>query len=159
MALKVYSDLNEALKDIDYWKGMYNRLELGYYTEKGYQRPFDEMVSRIKNSLGKKSTENLPAIKEILEDLISNTFRRGVPPDPYCMIDVYLGEKGALCGTIGNSEFLVNEQIPILRRDDKTPTTHKQGKIEIITTDLDGISIGESSVYVSKYYSENLVLV
>ena len=162
---KTYASLEEALEDIEYDEqdGKFKKVVLVPDRYTYSQEALNELLSYLYDlfkELG-HTRNNYQEHMTIVTDLASNAYRHGIEnvSGGSCSVEVYVGKKGLLSGSWQTSgDFLKPEQIALLRTGERVPTTNDGGLgTMFFTEDGDGILIleEESSIYVSKYFSDS----
>lgn len=161
---KIYASLDEALADIEFETGLSN-LVFESAERDGAERGkpiFEELDRGILNWLKlylehyEPKKENHSPIIGIFLELFSNAYRASIKGNGFYFISIFLGKKGVLIGTKQEYNFLTDNQISLLEKEKRVPSTRISNGCgtRTITDEGDGIFIDklEKAIYVSKYF-------
>jgi len=171
MAIKIYRDLEEAIKDVRFafdvehsHLGHYSISEIDHATDKG------KTVDSISVWLEKIATEYLgqalnddfkQSMKVIIHHLIVNAYRYGIefaPTGGKITVENWVGRKGVLAGTKQQYNFFSPDQITYLQRGLSLLSTCDKsgdGGTELFVKEGNGILVcpDTKEIFVSKYYN------
>jgi len=164
--MKIYQDLTEALKDID-WQGKGHRSPFEVVHNKNHRGIRERevvnffsqefgpwiMKSRLEQVRGKEYMGN---VARILWELIKNAEYESKQGQSF-IGEIYVGNKGCLLGTVQQARFLDDSEIELLTRyqepvNSTKPGDHQGGSgTRIILEECKGILIlkRKKSIYVS----------
>jgi hypothetical protein len=157
---KVYTSLEEALENIDYIKGFNistkikkNKYE---YCDETFEAIADWLACIMINFPVNKNW--MSSIGNVLGDLSSNAYKHGIRKylKSSYNLEIYIGKKGFLCGTVQESGFLTKKQVEILKKGRAVPSkTGGRGTQNFINL-CQGIFINKhkKEIYLAKFFKK-----